>query len=148
LSTIIGDDDDASCNVLFSVIRVDDGKWHMLAITVLKGEGAKIYIDGKNTQNTTFPLQCGDAFNPATGPFIGCSQPLTGTEFWPGDIGFVGILNSRLAPSQIADIYMDPWAWLLPPSGQVFGFRPGIPPSGAPRFLPEQLAFSAFGGMR
>jgi hypothetical protein len=148
LSFIIGDSDDASVNVSLSTSRVDDGQWKFLAITVFKGQGARLYLNGKFNQGTVWTAQNGDAFNPANNIFVGCSEPLTASEFFSGEIGFVGIVNRRISDQEIADLYMDPWGWLLPATGPIFGFRPGIPAGGAPPFLPEQLAFSAFGGIR
>jgi len=87
--------------------------WNHVAL-VLSSTNLIYYLNGKQSVSTA---KAGIGINGiANSTFIGRLGDYTGGQFWDGDISVVYFYSRALSPSEIQQLYQDPYCFIKPPS--------------------------------
>ncbi len=96
-------DDGSAVTLPDSNYHFYDGNWHHYCLTVSRGGGRTVYLDGAAVFNDH--ISGGDTIDPNGNIFLGGRCDLDGARFYNGNIDDVRIYNAPLASSQVSDLY-------------------------------------------
>ena len=94
-----------SKEALGTVATYNDGNWHF-ATGVFDGANVRLYTD---LETITGDATTGPISTPAQNVIIGNYSNLPGASYFPGQIAQVLIYNRALTPSEIRELYADPF---------------------------------------